>query len=346
MENENKKELMRVFHKNKTNRNIILVTLVISIFCIALATIINARNVPKKDIENVTDTEEYVSGNIYAIMESFAHYTVDDQVTDEYYIALGEDMLYILNLNKAKYNEISTYLNDENNTEGYNISGMSENIPTELLNLAVDTMNEVYETEEMNKENFYNVFVPYVVNTKRTPNDISEIFYIIAFMSSFFFSIFVIVYVISIISAKMRIKKVSKIYDLGQITLELSSESKVEYTKTKTMFLDDYVISYANSLDVIKYTDIAWMYPHTNYVNGVKSAVQIYLMTKDGKMHIISNCSGSGKKSEEAFTNTYNELLGRRPNALAGYTQENIIAMSKKNREETIAKINEKDNTI
>lgn len=346
MENENKKELMKVFYKNKTTRNIIIVTLVISIFCISLATIINARNLPKGDIENVADTEEYVSGNIYAIMESFANYSVDDQVTDEYYIALGEDKLYILNLNSIQYQEISTYLSDENNTDGYNISGMSENIPTELLNLAIDTMNEVYETEEMNKDNFYNVFIPYVVNAKRTPNDISEIFYIISFMSGFFFTIFVIVYIISIIKSKMKINKISKVYDLGQISLELSLEDKVEFFKTRMIFLDNYVISYSNALDVIKYTDIAWMYPHTNYVNGVKSANQIYVITKDGKMHIISNCQASGKKSEEEFTNTYNELLSRRPNALAGYTNENILAMSKKNREETINRINEKDNMI
>ena len=118
----------------------------------------------------------------------------------------------------------------------------------------------------------------------------------------------------------------------------------MEFKETKTIFLQSYLISYSNPFDVIKYTDMIWAYPHENKVNGIKSTTQIYLVTKDNKLHVISSCSAFGKKNKEAFVNTYNELLERRKNMLAGYTRENIEAMSKNNREETIQKIIEQDN--
>ena len=58
---------------------------------------------------------------------------------------------------------------------------------------------------------------------------------------------------------------------------------------------------------------------------------------------MIAETDAFGKENKKQFESTYNELAKRRPNALFGYTKENIDAMSKKNIDETIDKITEKD---
>lgn len=142
---------------------------------------------------------------------------------------------------------------------------------------------------------------------------------------------------------KVKLKRLEKKYDLSQIVLELSSQFKKEFKRTKTIFLDNFIISYASTFEIINYTDIAWIYPHTNRVNGVKSDILIMVVTKDGKTHSIASCSAHGKENIEEYDNTYNELIKRRPYALNGYTNQNILAMSKENIENTVAKLNEKD---
>ncbi len=347
MENENKKQILKVFRRNKATRNIAIVALLICIFCLALGTIIKSRKMTSDvNIEDVTDTQVYAKGKIYAITDCFATYSVDSSVTDEYYLALGENYLYILNLSKSQYSDISKQWEEDEELEFVEMNGMTENIPSDLKKLAIDTYNEIYESDDLNSYNFNEAFVPYVLNAKKTPNDSYQIFYTIGSLAAMVTNILVICYIVNLISTRLSVNKIAKKYDLTQIALELSSETNAEFNKTKVMFMDNYLVSYCAPYDIIKYKDIAWMYLHDNYVNGVKSTMSIMMMTKDGKLHTIAQVSASGKENNEQYTNTFNELIGRRPNALVGYTNENVTAMSKKNREETLAILNEKDNEI
>lgn len=346
MEKENKKELMKIFYRNKSNLYIAIASILIAVFCLAFGTILGARKLPKaENIEDVSQEDTYSQANIYALTDYFATYNVDNSIREKYYFALGDNKIYILNLSDSEYITLDEKVNTDNNINGIVIYGMSENISNDLKNYAIESMNEIYETDEINTINFDDYFVPYLINAKKSPNDVAQIFYTIAIFAIFFGVTFGIVYAALVISTKSKIKKIAEKYDLTQISLELSNSSKLEFKITKTIFLDDYVIAYANSLEVIKYTDIIWIYPHENYVNGVKSTKQINVVTKDNKLHVISVCSAFGKNNKEEFANTYNELINRRPNVLSGYTSENINAMSKQNREETISKIIESDNS-
>ena len=345
MENENKKELMKVFKKNKTAIKTAFICIGVAIFCLCLGIIIDSRPLPEaKELAEVGEENIYSKAKIYALTDYFATYGVDNDIEEKYYFALGDDVIYILDLSDEQYNELESKVNDEENTDGIDVYGMSEEVSIDLQKYAVDSLNELYETDEILYSNYNDFFTPYSINAKKSPNDTSDIFITFFCVTGIAGIVSIIVYLISIAVAKSKIKKVAKKYDIAQVSLELSSQDKVEFKETKTIFLQSYLISYSNPFDIIKYTDMIWAYPHENKVNGIKSTTQIYLVTKDNKLHVISSCSAFGKKNKEAFVNTYNELLGRRKNMLAGYTRENIEAMSKNNREETIQKIIEQDN--
>ena len=340
MENENKKELMKIFYKNKLFNKVAICFLLIGIFLFAMGIIINSRALPNATaLEDVTSSNTYVKENIYAITDYFATYSEDDIVKDKYYMALGETKLYIINMEDSQYIDICNNIEDEIIT----INGMSEEISNELKQFAIDTYNEIYETDELNLSNFDQVFLPYLINAKKTPNDVGIIFEDLGIISLICSVIFVIIYIGIVMKTKSNIKKVSKEYDLSQISTELSFPSKKEYEKTKTIFLDTYVIDYSTALDVIKYSDIVWIYPNERRINGVKSSIQIVVVTKDKKRRLIAETDAFGKKNKTQFEETYKELVSRRPNALNGYTKENIEAMSKNNIDETIDRIYQSD---
>lgn len=346
MENENKKELLKIFNRNKIMRNITIVMLLISIFCFALGAIVKSRELPEAiNLEEVEALDTYSECNIYAITDYFATYSIDSSVTDEYYVALGDNKLYILDLSKEQYNDIITKMDNEENTETIVVTGMTQNVEEDLKELAIDVYNELYE-DELNKLSFNLKFVPYVLNAKKTPNDGYQVWNEIGVFTLILTIVFAISCIALRLKTKKNIKKIGEKYDLAQISIELASPNKVEYKKTKTIFLENYLVNYSDVLGLVKYTDIAWIYPRENRVNGIKSTNQIVIVTKEGETSPIAECSAIGKKNVEEFNNTYNELLSRRPNALIGYTKENIAAMSKKNREETIVELDAKDNTL
>ena len=344
MGKENEKELMGLFKKNKTMIKVIIGFLLASIFCLCLGIIINSRALPKAiDVDEVTEEDRYVKCDIYALTDSFAEYTEDGTVVSEYYMAVNDKCLYILELSKSQYAELSSKVYDENNTEDVVIYGMSEYLGYDLIEIAIETYNEMYETDVLDWGNFEDYFCGYVINAKTSPNDSAITFYVLAGFLGIFVVIFGIAQLIMYIRTKSHIKKYAQMYDLGELSVQLSDPMKIEYEKTKTIFTRDYLISYSDSLIIFKHTDIVWIYPMDYRVNGVLTARRICVVTKDNKKHIISDTPANGKENQEQFKLTMQEIYKRRPYILTGYTKENIAAMNKENFANTVAQIEVKD---
>lgn len=345
MGKENEKELMGLFKKNKTMIKVIIGFLLASIFCLCLGVIINSRELPKAiDVDEVTEENQYVKCDIYALTDSFAEYTEDGTVVSEYYMAVNDKCLYILELSKDQYNELAEKVYDENNTEDVIIYGMSEYLGYDLTEIAIETYNEMYETDTLDWGNFEDYFAGYVINTKTSPNDSAITFFVLAGFLGIFVIIFGIVQLVMYIRTKSHIKKYAKMYDLGELSVQLSDPMKIEFEKTKTIFTKDYLISYSDSLIIFKHTEIVWIYPMDYRVNGVLTTRRIGVVTKDNKKHVISETPASGKENQEQFKLTMQEIYKRRPYILVGYTKENITAMNKENFVNTVARIEAKDN--
>ena len=66
-----------------------------------------------------------------------------------------------------------------------------------------------------------------------------------------------------------------------------------------------------------------WIYPYELRYYGFKTAQSIYLITKDGKKHIIASMSVVTKSSKEAMEEIYQTILKKNPKILNGFTKEN-----------------------
>lgn len=344
MKDENEKKLMQIFKKNKLLKNTILFFALAAIFCIALGVIIGNRELPDAvKVEDVAKLGEYVECPIYGITDYFADYTVDGSVTDRYYLASDGYYIYILNLSLTQYNDIVSKMEDETYSEDIVIYGMSESIQDELKTIAIDTYNEMYETDELTEENFYDYFIGYTINCKEHPNSSADTLYFVGGTCVVLVAVFGIIQLVLYLKTKRNIKKYGEKYDLGELIIQLTDPTVMEFPKTKTMFTRDYIVNYSDSLVIIKYDEIVWIYPFDYRVNGIKSSTKIVVVTKDKTRYMICEAPAAGKENVRQYNECMKEIINRKPNVLIGYTKDNIEAMNKKNIDNTIASIDAKD---
>ncbi len=345
MDKENEKILTKLFTKNSgVKKGLLLLTGFLIIF-VCLGIIIKFRPLPNaQNLVDVVDEEVYAKVEISGLTDYFATYSTEDKSTnDKYYLGVNEDRIYILELNDRQYEEMGTKLDDG---EFVVVYGMTENIPDELKNIAIDTLKEISreinnEELDVDKENFYQYFAAYSLDAKRNPNTFGSTFFAIAFMLGIMTFVYILVYIFQIVKTKKNIKVFSNKYDLSTLMLELDDVEKKEYKKAKTIMTKDFLISYSPTLEIMKYEDIVWMYQYRNKINGVDSTYSIYVMLTDKKIHIISQIPASGKDRKAEYDEIYSNIMAKNTKMLCGYTNENIIATKKNNIDETIAKMKE-----
>ncbi len=345
MEKEHKKVFLNLLDKDKTAKKCFIAFFILSILGFSLSVIIENREYPEAiEIQDISNEDQYVECRVVAITECIADYSKDNKVIDEYYLATDGSNVYILDLSKIQYTLLCNELQNEY-SEGATIYGISTNIQTELKQIAIDMYNEAYNTDELTLENFEDYFTPYLINAKYNPNESATVLKRIGYIFGVLSILFGIYCIFIMIKSRKNIDEFSKEHDLEDLIKQLSSSSKTEYEKSKLIFLKDYIISYSSTLYIINYSDIIWAYPYDYRVYGIVTAKRIVIITKDKKQYIIGNTSTIRKKNKEQYEKCINEIAKRSPNALIGYSVENIVAMNKDNIDETINKIMRKNNS-
>lgn len=328
MKNKDEKTILEIFGKNHSGKKYFLAFFLVSIFCLSLGIIIESRRFPDAiKVEEISDSNQYVECTVIGITDSIANYSENGIIKDEYYLATDGINVYILNLSASQYNLICNYLNDE--AASSLIYGMSEEIPQDLKEVAVDIYNQLYQTDEVTIDNFNNYLVPYLINLKANPNSSAQILRGIGILSGIIAIIFGIYCIFAMLKNRNNIKKFNNEYSLNSIIEQLKDTTNIEFKKCKVLFLKDYIISYSSIINIIKYDDIVWMYPYDFRVYGIVTNKRIIIITKDKKQYVLANISAFGKDSKEQYKKCMDEIVKRNSNILIGYTPENIAVMNK-----------------
>ena len=328
MKNKDEKTILEIFGKNHSGKKYFLAFFLVSIFCLSLGIIIESRRFPDAiKVEEISDSNQYVECTVIGITDSIANYSENGIIKDEYYLATDGINVYILNLSASQYNLICNYLNDE--AASSLIYGMSEEIPQDLKEVAVDIYNQLYQTDEVTIDNFNNYLVPYLINLKANPNSSAQILRGIGILSGIIAIIFGIYCIFAMLKNRKNVKKFNNEYGLNLIIEQLNDSTNIEFKKSKVLFLKDYIISYSSIINIIKYDDIVWMYPYDFRVYGIVTNKRIIIITKDKKQYVLANISAFGKDSKEQYKKCMDEIVKRNSNILIGYTPENIAVMNK-----------------
>lgn len=343
MYDENDKKILSKLCKGIKTR--FFVSLAISIICIL--TIVVATYYPKfqklPDPVSFLDCKkgEYGQISVSLLTDAFANYkNSSGAIQDKYYFVSDGTYLYIVNLDSTTFNKLQnihkyTYGEIQEKPENVVIAGIADNMPSELKDLALKTYNGWFPEAGVTKENFEEYFGSYVLNVKEKPmSNTFDTALAVAGIVLVINGILFITFAISYFKSKKNEKQIINSDSFVRFIENYNDPEKVAFEKQKMILTKEFLISYSYTLEVIEYKNILWMYPFIQKRNGFEVSRSIILLDKYGKKFTVC-CISSSKKNLAAFDEIYQKIAEHCPNALFGYTHENIKATNKKNISKT-----------
>lgn len=278
------------------------------------------------DLYDANETGLYSKLRVKYLLDYFA--VPEDNSDEKAFIAYDENnVMYIVLLKEddiTKLQEIWDYTYADEEPEKVpspvTIYGKTEEISGDLKKLAISYYNEVFGEEFLTNSNFKNYFGNYYLDTNMEFTE-SNLFY--GIISGGVFGLIGLILLLVYVFRKIKTKKVLEKYNDRIYELSNAIDSEICYfnKKTKVYFTDTCIISYAHGLEIIEYKDIVWIYPHIFNNRGAVTK-SIYVVTKDSKVHILSQMNIT-KKTGIIFDEEYQTLINRNPEVLLGYTKEN-----------------------
>lgn len=280
------------------------------------------------DMFNVNASDIYAKIEVQYMLDYFA-YSTDNPDLKSYIVSDKNNVLYIIDINKkdfSKFQEIWDYMYAEEEPEKIpdpvTVYGKTKLIDSELKKLAISYYNEVLEEEVLTNSNFETAFGRYYLDTYE---EFTDTYLFSGIITGGIFGVIGLVFVITFVLQKNKTKKMLAKYneDMDKILNAIDNESCYYNKKTKVYFTDTCIVSYVRGLEIIPYEDIVWIYPHEYRYRGSVTK-SIYVITKDSKVHIISQL-GITKKTSVIFDEEYTSLINRVPEVLLGYSKENAL---------------------
>ena len=309
----------------KTYQKIQMV-LYVGLFILFIGVILFGYSIYKADSVTKTPMYELIANNqeenLYGYIDidsepyEFAYYEDDP---NHVYFVTDENRIYIAQMSSETYEKI------KNATYPIRVEGSTVFADDSLKEVAIESYNEIMEEEEymLSLEDFDSVFGSIYLNLETTPLTTNDIILVVGFMLGIIGLIVVIVGVFQQVRYKKQLKKLS-LEEKIKIQKELQDEKKsFYYEKAQVYLTENYILNLAHVFEAIPYKDVLWIYPYELRYYGFKTAQSIYLITKDGKKHIIASMSVVTKSSKEAMEEIYQTILKKNPKILNGFTKEN-----------------------
>ena len=351
------KQRLKKYTKNENN---ILYLFIISVIVVilALVSIGIKTNKVREEVEKFKESEvemialENKAEKIEDLKNKSAYIQV--QTITDYFATNGEEKfyfvsdgqyIYIAELNEKNFENLKTiydytYRTEDNveKPERIKISGMTKEIPIEFAKIIIEEYNEMVGEELLTDENWYTYVGNVYLETSESLiedeilnelglaiDDDMEIFIIV--LAVIFAISFLVAYIANKISINKMVKKFEENDELEKIFDEIDeAEETSSYFKGKVVLTKSYYVDLTNGFKAYRYEDIKWIYMHQLIQYVVFYTKSIMILEKDKKSveKTASKFAFGGKNKE--FERLFNDLCEKLPNALKGYSKENIKA--------------------
>lgn len=177
---------------------------------------------------------------------------------------------------------------------------------------------------------FYFLFLGFFIFCAFSTSDFS------VFLLGFFFSFPVgFVIVLSYLSEKSVKKVIEHLSREEAMTVSLELEDDATIVKGNLFLTENYIIGIGirghgliATLDIIKYSDIIWVYTFLKRIRSRYNCEDHFLVvvyTRNCKKYVLAH-----SLFEKKALSMLNFILSKNPNALSGYTPQNIKFVSEK----------------
>lgn len=325
----------------------VIIGLIISVIVIALAVgsiISKNAEAEQKQLELEANAKEFLEleMNSESIDDLIAKDTyIQVQTVTDYFASKGEEKYYFVSdgayiyvaqideKNFEKLKEIYEYTYDEDVNaqapERVKIYGVTSKIQSDLAEIIISEYNTMMGQELLTEENWADYVGAVYLKMPEIEVD-TELEMLLIIFAGVFAVIFLCVYICSKVSSKKTLKKYSENDELEKILDEIEDENSLKYFKNKVFLTKSYYVDLSKGFNVYKYEDIKWIYVH-QLVQYIFFYTKTIMLKEAGNKKVKQTASAFamlGKNDE--FQRLFNDLCQRVPNALKGYTTENIQA--------------------
>lgn len=325
-------EIMKEIYSDKIKKginklNIYLVVAMIFII-ITIVCIICAINVYNRSDSYPVDMNDVIArnnskDNVYSYINVaispyvFAEQS-DDIFEDKYYFLSDGEYVYIAYLDYHTVQEINNNTNSDNIVK---LTGITKKIPSDIKNIAIDVYNDILGDTVMNQDNFENYFGNVYLDVTSPINDNT-----VYVLLSIFFGVIGLLILISYIIFRVITNKTIKNLSLDEwhkINSEIEEASTNYYKKAKLYLIKNYLVYFSRGMNVIKYTDILWMYPFEVKQYGFTTTKSIVIVDKKGKKHVIAGINNFDHNSKNSYDEIFTTIMNKNKEILIGFTMEN-----------------------
>lgn len=288
----------------------------------------NASDEMKKPVSvyDVSKENQYTCIDVQFLTESIATQT-GGQESQDAAIAWNTEEMSLVSLTKDMQKDFKDILNysytddeDAKAPETKKLCGYTKQIPSKLKSLTVEAYKEIFGSSNLTLSNFNAVFGSYYIDGSSTPMKDFTMNAAIGGMVSIVGFVILGVYVKNVLKTKKALQ--TNETRIEEIKRQVGAPDAIHEPKAKLYLTKDYLINYANGLEIYENKDIVWIYPHELRRNGFVQSRSIYVVTSNSKVHIVASLNAS-KKNNQLFDEVYQEFMIKLPDILHGYTKEN-----------------------
>lgn len=310
---------------NKLNIYLVVAMIFIIITVVFIICAINVHN--RSDLYPVDMNDVIARNNSKANVYSYIDVTIspyvfaersDDIFEDKYYFLSDGEYVYIAYLDYQTVQEINKFTSSGSVV---NLTGITKRIPKDIKNIAIDVYNDILGDDVVNQDNFENYFGNIYLDVTSPINDNT-----VYVLLSIFFGIIGLLILISYITFRVITNKTIKSLSLEEwykINSEIEEASTNYYKKAKLYLTKNYLVYFSRGMNVIKYTDILWMYPFELRQYGFTTTKSIVIVDKKNKKHVIAGISNLSRNSKNTYDEIFTTIMNKNKQMLIGFTTEN-----------------------
>ena len=326
----NNAHIDKEYKKATTSAIIGAILLVLALVLMAIScvrTVQNNKNAEHLNNYIVSYDDDRV--NRIAYLDTTGFYQIATYGDDlGYYIAYDDDFYYIISIKEKDSDQFD-------DKEEIRIWGYTREIPEELKEYAIESLNEDYTDANVKMSDFEDIFGDLMLESGRTSSvkglggwwNLNSTFVMGAFLAALFG---VIVLPLGLSSRKSFNVLSEDSFGGNAIMDEINDPETVVYDKDSLYLTKNYLVNTKGTVNAVRYEDIFWMYVTSHRTNGIHDYDYLNVVTKDGRNISCFNSPAFGKKKREATQSSHTELmdalLERNPEIRVGYTKEHVEA--------------------
>lgn len=335
-----KKEFTKKVKKLLPNKSFMVLLIVFTlIFAIGLSfTLMSNSGVflpESQQFDRNGEENVYSSFKVKRITDSYAKFTDENGKEADYaaYFSINDEGSATLIMNNEDFTALSNIYKftvgvSETEPEAVTVYGMSAKMNDELIDTATKNFRVFFNIEDsITDEQLADAVGTCYLDVGYAPaSPIGAISAIVMFIG--------IAGVLAVLGLKISMLNNQKNAEKGNSVdyNDVISQLQNAYINktTKTIMTDDYIVG-SGGLGVygaVKKSDIIWVYSKVGRVNLQSATQNIYAGLRDGTFAVCASCP-SNAKNNEIFNEVKTKIFEALPEALVGYTKDNMVAAQK-----------------